>query len=150
MSFISLRWLIILLCAAGWTTFFSMFNTPGIRGYRNFGMLACFVIGPIMLFALPWKVAVATWCLIGAASGVLYFFWELYVHWNAKAEEQVPWPGPSTILNGLYLWPIMLPEAVEYWLADLGIRGTGAAPKPIEPTDTPIANAEPPAESVDP
>ena len=127
---ISTKWLTILACAAGWTTFFSFFNKPSIRGFRNLGWLACFVIGLVMLFALPWRSALVTWGSIGAASGLLYYCYGLYSRLTAKPEEEVAWPSLTTILHGLLVWPIMLPEAIEYWLADLGVlRSRAASPQ---------------------
>ncbi|WP_165074578.1 hypothetical protein [Paludisphaera rhizosphaerae] len=120
MELISIYWLAILMIAAGWTTFFSLFSGP-IRGWRNFGLLACFAIGFIMLFVLPWRSALATWGVVGAASGLLYFLYELYSRLTSKPEDEVQWPRLTTVVHGLFLWPIMLPEVIEYWLADLGV-----------------------------
>jgi hypothetical protein len=126
MDFISTKWLLILLCAAAWTTFFSLFNTPRIRGWRNLGWMACFLIGLVMLIVLPWRVALATWSVVGVASGLLYYCYGCYSRLTAKSEECISWPRPSTSLHGLLIWPIMLPEAIEYWLADIGVLRHGA------------------------
>ena len=128
MDLISTTWLLILLSAAAWTTFFSFFSTPGIRGWRNLGWMACFVIGTFMLVTLPLRVALATWSVVGFVSGLLYYCYGCYSRLTAKPEEDISWPRPSTILHGLLLWPIMLPEAIEYWLADRGVLRPG--PKP--------------------
>ena len=56
------RWLIYLLVASGWTTFFSMFNTPGIRGWRNIGFLATYITGIAMFFRISVLSAAGTWC----------------------------------------------------------------------------------------
>ena len=126
MEFFSLKWLAILGAAAAWTIFFSCFNAPGIRGWRNLGWLACYVAGVVMFFFLPWRAALGTWALIGIASGLVYFGHELLGY--LRSREADARPNPRTIANGLLFWPIKLPEAVEYLLADLGVLKAPAAP----------------------
>jgi hypothetical protein len=118
---ISGRWLTILAAAAAWTIFFSMFNRPRIRGLRNIGLLACYVLGVVMLFRLPWLSALVTWGIAGLVSGVLYFGYELLAYVTAPDRTTIAPPNPITVVHGLALWPIMLPEAIEYVLAELGI-----------------------------
>jgi hypothetical protein len=121
MDLINSKWLLILAGASAWTIFFSMFNTPGVRGWRNLGWLGCFMLGAIMLFALPWRSALATWALAGVASGLFYLAYELFAYAQAKDKSQVSKPNPMAVVHGLFMWPIMLPEAVEYLMADLGV-----------------------------
>ena len=124
MEFVSLKWVAILGVATLCTIAFSMSNTPGVRGWRYFGWLGCYVIGIIMLFVLPSRISIGTWLIFGVLSGILYFMYEIvgYVR-NRTAENR---PRIATLVNGLYLWPIMLPEVVEYSLSDLGILKTEA------------------------
>src|SRR5271168_1467770 len=103
MKYISTTWLTVLACAAGWTTFFSFFNTPGIRGYRNLGLLACYVLGFVMLAVLPWRTALSTWLLLGAATGSFYFAYECSAFLKVKDKTEAPRPSFGTIINGLYL-----------------------------------------------
>ncbi len=121
MEFISTTWLLMLGIAAGWTIFFSMFNTPGVRGWRNFGWLACFFLGVAMIFVLPWRIACATWATAGLFSGLVYFAYEIFVYAKAQDKTELSRPNPVTVLHGLAMWPIMLPEAIEYLLAEIGI-----------------------------
>ena len=129
MELVNLKWLAILGAAAAWTTFFSLFNKPGIRGWRNLGWPGCYVIAVVMLFVLPWRSSLATWSLLGIGSGLLYFAYEVFGY--VRAADDKTKPRIATILNGLFLWPIMLPEAIEYWLADLGVL------KPVSPPSPP-------------
>jgi hypothetical protein len=119
MELISLKWLLVLAGAAAWTVFFSLFNNPGVRGWRNLGWIACYLLGLAMAVVLPWRAALVTWSLAGLTSGLVYFAYELFAYIQSPAPDAKPRAG--TLLNGLFLWPIMLPEAIEYWLADLGI-----------------------------
>jgi hypothetical protein len=121
-------WLTALLIAASWTTFFSMFSVPAIRGYRNFGLLACYVVGVLMPFFLDWRTALATWAAVGVASGVLYFLYEVTGHLRARSEGARP--SPRTLLDGLLLWPVMLPEVIENVLAEMKILKAPAATEP--------------------
>src|SRR5690606_5467282 len=72
-NFISISWLLILAGGTLWTTFFSLFNTPSIRGWRNLGWLACYLIGLAMFVSVPWRIALATWALAGIVSGLVYY-----------------------------------------------------------------------------
>jgi hypothetical protein len=121
MEFVSTKWLLMLGIAAGWTVFFSMFNTAGVRGWRNLGWLACFVLGVVMVFALPWRIACATWAIAGVFSGLVYFAYELFAYAKSEGKSAVSRPNPVTVVHGLVMWPIMLPEAIEYFLAEAGI-----------------------------
>ena len=128
MELISVKWLLILAGAAAWTVFFSLFNNPGVRGWRNLGWIACYVIGLAMPFVLPWRRALATWSLVGLVSGMIYFAYELFGYIQSRADDARP--RLRTIVSGLLLWPIMLPEGIEYWLADLGILKAAAGTPP--------------------
>ena len=121
MEFVSAKWLLRLAAASAWTIFFSMFNAPRVRGWRNLGWLACFVLGVVMLFVLPWRVALVTWAAAGIFSGLVYFGYELFAYIKAQDRSPSTKPSPVTVVHGLAIWPIMLPEAVEYLLAELGI-----------------------------
>lgn len=96
-----------------------MSSAPGIRGWRNLGWPACYIVGLVMLWSIGWRRAGATWLSVGLATGLAYF---LYQAWSLSRDPEptirVEW---STILQGAFLWPVMLPEFLEYWLAEIGI-----------------------------
>jgi len=121
MESINGKWLLILACASVWTIFFSMFSTARVRGWRNLGWLACFILGVVMLFVLPWLSALVTWAVAGIFSGFVYFGYEAFVYLRAKDKTKTAKPNPVSIVHGLLMWPIMLPEAIEYLLAELGV-----------------------------
>lgn len=120
MEYVDLKWLAILGGAALWTIVFSMSSNPPVRGWRNLGILACYVLGVAMVFFTTWRAFLGNWAIFGLGSGLLYFLYEAFSHIRGRAEGASK-PSPMTILNGIIAWPIMLPEAIEYLLADLGI-----------------------------
>lgn len=66
---------ITLLASLACTVLFSLSATPGIRGYRNLGILACY-LGPfVFLFLANWKVVLVTWMFFGVAGGLIYTLW---------------------------------------------------------------------------
>lgn len=74
-----------------------------------------------MLVALPWQQALATWTLAGLAGGVLYLAYEVVAYLRLPERARDARPGLGVLFHGLLLWPVMLPEAVEYLLAELGV-----------------------------
>ena len=121
LEWISVKWLVILACASMWTIVFSLFSTPGIRGWRNLGWLACFIVGVMMLFVLPWRSALVTWVVAAVFSGFVYFAYEAFAYLRARDKTRAAMPNPITVAHALVVWPIMLPEAIEYFLADVGV-----------------------------
>ncbi|MFC0682940.1 hypothetical protein ACFFGH_34360 [Lysobacter korlensis] len=125
-------WLCLLAASAGWSSFFSLFQRPHVRGWRNLGLLAGFLLGIAMLVALPWRQALATWAVAAVSGGALYIVYELvaYVRMPAKAPDARPRLGH--LVHAFFVWPVMLPEAVEYLLAELGVL----KPAPEAPAGT--------------
>jgi hypothetical protein len=106
------------------TTFFSMFSSPGIRSLRNPGIAACYLCLFVGLGIVGWKRTLLAWVAIGLLSGLLYFGWEWFSYSRSTDADRTR-PSPSTVPFGLIGWPIMAPEAVEYFLADLGVLPSG-------------------------
>jgi hypothetical protein len=137
---VNTRYLIYFLSALSWTMLFSMSNTRGIRGYRNFGILACYILLIVMLFRIPFKSALVTWCILGVSGGLVYIAYELIARARAKASEEKPSVSFGHVIYGNLMWPVMVPEAVEYILADLGILKAPPTPRqPIKKDETPAA-----------
>ena len=123
------RWLTFLAMPAAWTIFFSLFNTPGIRGWRSLGWLSCYLVGIAMFFSIGWRRAGTTWLAVGLATGALYYAYD----WWATRGQKDPEAHAhlSTILHGVAAWPIMLPEVIEYSLAEAGVLKSDAADTPV-------------------
>ncbi len=135
-QYIHIPFAVALLIAVGWTTLFSLTNKRGIRGFRNLGILASYLLVLVFLFVAGWKAALVTWAVFGVAGGVIYVCWEILQQLRTAAGEPKPGVSLSPLVHGLFAWPIMVPEAVEYALAELGILRT-------PPPSPPQKNAEP-------
>ena len=138
---ISMNFAMALAVAFMWTTAFSMTNRFPVRGLRNLGILACYVIGISMFFVAGIKPAVSTWIMFGLIGGALYFIHDLIVRAKAKPEEEKPAISLGHFIFGQLAWPIMGPEAIEYALAELGVL---KAPEPKE-TKGDSGNSQQPA-----
>jgi hypothetical protein len=144
-QYIHVPFAVALLIAVGWTTLFSLTNKPGIRGFRNLGILASYVLVLVFLFVAGWRSALVTWAVFGVVGGVIYLCWEILQRLRTAAGEQKPGVSLSPLVHGLFAWPIMVPEAVEYALAELGVlRAPPSAPAKgiAEPDAAP--NSRPP------
>jgi cyanate permease len=110
-----------LLLACVWTTVFSLTIKPGIRRFRNLGILASYVLPLIFLVVAGWRLTLVTWALFGVAGGVIYIIWEIIQRSRNATSEHKSEVSPSHLVFGLVAWPIMVPEAVEYMLAEFGM-----------------------------
>jgi cyanate permease len=126
---------IALLIALLWTTLFSLTIKPGIRGFRNFGLLAAYLMLPIFLFVAGWKLALSTWVIFGLSGGFLYFLWEVFQYLRSSEPDKKL--SGVTIVHGLFGWPIMVPEAIEYALAEAGILKSAPVKAPEENGEKP-------------
>jgi hypothetical protein len=127
-DFIYVPFVITLLIAVSWTTVFSLTNNPSIRGFRNLGILASYALVFVFIFVADWKQILVTWVCFGIFGGLIYTLWEVIQRIRSKEAEK-PSVGLSHILYGLFTWPIMIPEAIEYCLAEFGVFSTGVKTK---------------------
>ena len=119
LELIHLPFVIPLLISLAWTVLFSIFNKPSIRGFRNLGILATYILFIIFFFLMNWKVLLVTWACFGICGGLIYILYELIQ--NIKSQEKSFQVHFEHIIYGLFAWPIMVPEAIEYSLTELGI-----------------------------
>ena len=103
-----------------WTVIFSMTNKPSIRGYRNLGLLACYILLVIYLFVIGWRSALFTWFVFGVFGGILYTLWEVIQYLKTKEDEK-PGVSLSHVIFGQFAWPVLIPEAIEYILSEIGV-----------------------------
>jgi hypothetical protein len=157
-QYIHIPFAIALLIAVVWTTLFSLSNKPGIRGFRNLGILGSYILVLVFLFVAGWRAALVTWAVFGVVGGVIYVCWEILQRLRTAAGEKKPAVSLAPLVHGLFMWPIMVPEALEYALAELGILKApptikrnaeqGAAPNdPTTPVGKPGVTEGPPSVS---
>lgn len=120
-EYIHIPFAVALLIAVSWTTGFSMTIQPGIRGWRNLGIFACYILLLVFLFIAGWKSALLTWAAFGLSGALIYIMSEILQQLRTPAGEEKPGVSLSPLIHGLLAWPIMVPEAVENTLAELGI-----------------------------
>jgi hypothetical protein len=106
-----------------WTTFFSLFTRRPLRGLRNFGIIASYLVSLVALLRFGWRPTLLAWAFLGLLSGTLYFAYEVASHLRARAQREGR-PSLATVLHGLVAWPIMAPEAIESILSAMGLLGT--------------------------
>jgi hypothetical protein len=121
---------VYLLIAVGWTTLFSMTIRQPVRGLRNLGILACYVLAVVMFIRLRFVAALITWLAFGVVSAVAYIGYQLLAHARDKNPDKKLEVSFSTFIHAPLAWPIMLPEAVEYSLAELGVLRVSSTPPP--------------------
>jgi hypothetical protein len=132
---IDARYAVYLLIAVTWTTLFSLTTRYPIRAFRNVGILACYVLLIVMPFRLPFVTFLATWCAFGVVGGFFYSVYELVTRARAsEADKDSQTFIPRLFVDALLMWPIMIPEAIEYLFAELGVLGT---PKQAQATSEP-------------
>jgi hypothetical protein len=107
-----------------WTVFFACVVSARVRGLRNVGIAALVIVGLVAPFCVGFTDAVVTWLSFGVVGGLLYFTWELWSYYSEGRRIGEPFPRINVVLHGLVLWPVMIPEAIEYFGAALGILKT--------------------------
>lgn len=112
---------IVLAIAVTWTSAFSMSSIPRIRGFRNLGILACYLSLIVFLFVAGWRRGLFTWASFGLIGGAIYCMWEVIQRVRTPKGEEKPPINPSHLIWGQVGWPVMIPEALEYSLAELGV-----------------------------
>ena len=119
LEYIHVPFAIALSISVAWTIMFSMVTKHSIRGFRNFGILASYTLCIVFFFITKWKLVVVTWACFGISGGVIYVLYEILQNIkNSEGERQIHF---GHLVYGLFTWPVMIPEAIEYSLAELGI-----------------------------
>jgi hypothetical protein len=116
---VSLMWAIVLFGVLLWTTACVLLNAALRRGMGIMGLVLSYGVLAWMLYDLPLREAVVTWsvfALLGGALTVVYELWarRRYAGTDRRARRLLR-------LEGLLLWPAMIPDAVGLMMNDLGI-----------------------------
>jgi hypothetical protein len=117
--FVNLMWAIVLFGVLLWTTACVVLNAALRRGMGIMGLVLSYGVLAWMLFDLPFTEAMVTWGIFAAFGGVLTMVYELwarrrYAGTGRKRRRIVR-------LEGLFMWPAMVPDAVGLMLNDAGI-----------------------------
>ncbi|MCU0646517.1 MAG: hypothetical protein MUF00_00865 [Gemmatimonadaceae bacterium] len=116
--YVDIMWASMLFGITLFTACFTVVNRA-MRGMRLMGLLTTYGIGAWMLVVLPWKVAVVTWCVFAALGGVAVMCYELWARRHYAGTGRAN--RPLVLLQGLILWPSMLPEALEDIVVEIGL-----------------------------
>jgi hypothetical protein len=116
---INLMWAIVLFGVLLWTTACVLLNAALRRGMGIMGMALSYGVLVWMLVELPLREVVVTWSVFAAFGGVLTVVYELwarrkYAGTDRRARRLVR-------LEGAFMWPAMIPDAIGLMLNDAGI-----------------------------
>ena len=116
---INLMWAIVLFGILLWTTVSVMLNAALRRGMGILGLVLSYAVLAWMLVELPWREALLTWGIFAGFGGVLTIAYEL---WARRAYRDTGrTPRRLIRLEGVVLWPSLVPDAVGQMLNDAGI-----------------------------
>lgn len=116
---INLMWAIVLFGILLWTTVSVMLNAALRRGMGILGLVLSYAVLVWMLVELPWREALLTWGVFAAFGGVLTIAYELWA--RRRYRETGRAPRRLVRLEGIVLWPSLVPDAVGQMLNDAGI-----------------------------
>ncbi len=122
--YVDIMWAMMLFGVTLFTSCVVVVNRA-MSGMRVVGLVTCYAVGALMAIVLPWKVAVATWCVFAAAGGVVVFAYELWARHRYSTTGRKP--RPLILLRGFLLWPAMIPDAMEGIVVDAGILPPSAS-----------------------
>jgi hypothetical protein len=115
---VDIMWASVLFGITLFTACFVVVNR-GMRGMRVMGLVSTYLVGAWMAFTLPWKVALTTWCTFAILGGTAVFLYELWARHRYADTGRAR--RPLIALQGLVLWPVLLPDALEQVVVDAGI-----------------------------
>jgi len=116
---VNIMWAIVLFGILLWTTASMVLNAALRRGMGRLGLLLSYAVLVWMLIELPWREVAATWGLFAALGGALSVPYELWARRRYASTGRTP--RPLIRVQGVLLWPTMIPEAVGLMLNSAGI-----------------------------
>jgi uncharacterized protein DUF6882 len=106
-------WLGVLAATVAWSVI-----GPQVAAKRVVGCLGPttgYVLGLVMLSAIPFPSALATWAVLGVISGLAAISVEWSLFRKARAAGASVWPRPATLISAVLFWPGRLPASIRYW-----------------------------------
>ena len=116
---VSLMWAIVLFGVLLWTTACVLLNAALRRGMGIMGLVLSYGVLAWMLYDLPLREAVVTWSVFAFFGGALTVVYELWARRRYAGTDRRA--RRLLRLEGLLLWPAMIPDAVGLMMNDLGI-----------------------------
>jgi hypothetical protein len=117
--FVNLMWAIVLFGILLWTTACVMLNAALRRGMGIMGMVLSYSVLVWMLIDLPFREALVTWSVFAAFGGALTVIYELWARRKYRGTGRTA--RRLVRVEGAFLWPAMIPDAVGLMLNDAGI-----------------------------
>ena len=118
---ISIPLAITLVLAQTWTIAFSMTNRFPLRGNRNIGLLGCYISPVIFVFTSGFKNVAVTWLAFALLGAIIYTAWDIFQNTRANNLDEKRKIGLGSFTSAPFAWPIMIPEAIEYFLSEIGV-----------------------------
>jgi hypothetical protein len=116
---VNLMWAIVLFGVLLWTTVSVLLNAALRRGMGILGLALSYGVLVWMLVDLPLREALVTWSVFALFGGALTVVYELWA--RRKYAGSGRRPRRLIRVEGLVLWPAMVPDSVGLMMNDLGI-----------------------------
>jgi len=116
---VNIMWAIVLFGILLWTTASTVLNAALRRGMGVMGMLLSYAVLVWMLIDLPWREAAVTWGIFAALGFALTVPYELWARRRYAGTGRAR--RPLIRVQGVLLWPTMIPDAVGLMLDSAGI-----------------------------
>ena len=116
---VNIMWAIVLFGILLWTTASMVLNAALRLGMGRMGLVLSYAVLVWMFIDLPWREVAATWGLFAALGGALSVPYELW----ARRRYADTGRAPRTLIRveGVLLWPTMIPDAIGLMLNSAGI-----------------------------
>jgi len=117
--YVNLMWAIVLFGILLWTVVCVTLNAALRRGMGIMGMALSYAVLAWMLIDLPWREVLVTWSVFAVVGGVLTMVYELWARRKFSGTTRV---SRSIVrIEGLFMWPALVPDAVGLMINDAGI-----------------------------
>ncbi len=117
--FVNLMWAIVLFGVLLWSTVSVVLNAALRRGMGIMAMVLSYAVLVWMLVEIPWREALVTWLLFAALGGALTIVYELWARRKYAGTGRLA--RRILRIEGIFMWPSMIPDAVGLMLNDAGI-----------------------------
>lgn len=117
--YVNIMWAIVLFGILLWTTACVVLNAALRSGMRAMGLALSYAVLVWMLIDVPWREALATWCVFAAFGALLTPLYELWARRKYAGTGRTR--RAIVRVEGLLLWPALVPDLLGLMLNDAGI-----------------------------